>query len=132
MNTTRARTIVWAVLLTVALPLAACGLHDDPESGGGSSPATTAAASPADAALAFAKCMREHGVEDFPDPQEGSDGRVRLQGPTSDDPDLPEAQKACEPLMDSGSGFSQPDEEQMAQLQERMLAFAKCMREHGI
>ncbi|GAB7050659.1 hypothetical protein JCM9534A_57850 [Catenuloplanes indicus JCM 9534] len=61
------------------------------------------------AALEFARCMREHGVEDFPDP--GADGQPgRFDPPVPDDPDYPaanreltEASEAC-----SGAGDSVP------------------------
>ena len=57
-----------------------------------------------DKALAFAKCMRENGV-DMPDPTFGEGGRVeqRLEGGVSpDDPKFQEAQKKCESLLPFG------------------------------
>ena len=57
-----------------------------------------------DKALAFAKCMRENGV-DMPDPTFGGNGRVeqRLEGGVSpDDPKFQEAQKKCESLLPFG------------------------------
>lgn len=49
-----------------------------------------------DAALEFAKCMREHGI-DMPDPDfsEGG-GAFRNSGIDPDDPDFQKAEKACE------------------------------------
>jgi hypothetical protein len=56
-----------------------------------------------EAALAHARCMREHGV-DFPDPQFGEGGRasVRIGGRGGVDPNDPEfraAEAACRDLM---------------------------------
>jgi hypothetical protein len=51
-----------------------------------------------DAALANARCMREHGV-DFPDPSFSEDGGAQIQlgkgGPRPEDPEFKAAQKAC-------------------------------------
>jgi hypothetical protein len=54
-----------------------------------------------DAALAFSKCMREHGI-DMPDPQfdETGGARVVMEGEDADDPAFQEAQAACEPIME--------------------------------
>ncbi len=54
-----------------------------------------------DAALANARCMREHGIENFPDPTFGENGEARIQigegsGIDPEDPDFQEAQEACE------------------------------------
>jgi hypothetical protein len=54
-----------------------------------------------DKALAFAKCMREQGI-DMPDPTFGDGGMIqqRIEGDVSPDaPKFQEAQKACESLM---------------------------------
>jgi hypothetical protein len=54
-----------------------------------------------EAALAHARCMREHGIENFPDPQYNADGGASIMfGPGSgvdpDDPDFKAAQEDCE------------------------------------
>ena len=54
-------------------------------------------------ALAYSRCMREHGVENFPDPQFSADGGVQLRiGPQQhvnpDSPAFKAAEKACERL----------------------------------
>jgi hypothetical protein len=96
-------------------------------SGGGS-----ASKDPQEAALEFAKCMREHGV-DMPDPEVDSQGRIRVTvraGRDQADPKkLDEAQRACGHLMGGGGdGPGRLD----PKAQDAMLAFARCMREHGI
>ena len=60
-----------------------------------------------DAALKFARCMRQHGV-DVPDPQPGGDGGIRIgggpgkEGPKPDSPRFQDAQKACQGLLPGG------------------------------
>jgi hypothetical protein len=67
-----------------------------------------------DAALAHSRCMREHGIENFPDPTFGEDGRaeVRIEagsGFDENDPDVKEAMEACEDKMPQRpSGESAP------------------------
>lgn len=70
-------------------------------------------------ALAFSKCMREHGV-DMPDPQFDSSGNGGFSvsiggeadgaaptGPSPDDPVFQEAQKACQDVLGAnGPGFT--------------------------
>jgi hypothetical protein len=52
------------------------------------------------AALAHAQCMREHGLENFPDPTFDESGGAQIRiGPGSgldpEDPDFQAAEKAC-------------------------------------
>src|SRR5919197_272475 len=100
----------------ILLALAACGgggSSDDVASLGGSSQSgtngtSTASKDPQEAMLAFAKCMREHGI-DMPDPQFGAGGIVTQQGSSGDqgfDPDDPRfqaAQNACQPIVDKAA-----------------------------
>jgi hypothetical protein len=61
-------------------------------------------------ALANARCMRDHGVEKFPDPQFDADGRMSMRigkdsGVDPEDPTFQAAQKACMknmPMMAAG------------------------------
>lgn len=46
----------------------------------------------------FAACMREHGVEKFPDPKPGQRG-IMIDKAAGDDPDFPKAQEACQPIL---------------------------------
>ena len=110
---------------------------------GGATTTTTAAgdASKADvqeAMLDFAKCMREHGV-DMPDPQfsdDGAGGGFTVQeGPAgeADRAEMDEARKACQSIMDKiESSLPPPDPARVEEAKQQMLAFAECMREHGI
>jgi hypothetical protein len=94
--------------------------------------------SPEDAMLAFARCMREHGV-DMPDPDtSGGGGMVKIGGDGSDRSKLDaemnkfqEADKACRELLgDAGPQSMSPKQQQEAQ--DQALAFSRCMREHGV
>ena len=96
--------------------------------------------------LAFAECMRENGVE-FPDPVVEADGSVtfgRRPGggvgaadlqelrEVGRDPDLPAARAACEGLIEGlafGLGQGGVD---LIELQDTLLEFAQCMRDHGV
>jgi hypothetical protein len=91
---------------------------------------------PQEVALAWAKCMREHGV-DVPDPEVDENGRVRvmIQGRRAAegvrDDAFEKARDECgTPFGDAGPPAL--SEEQRAEMQETMLEFAACMREHGV
>jgi hypothetical protein len=113
-----------AGLAVVALLATACGGNPS-SSGSGGSP--TAGASAQSQQLAFARCMRSHGIADFPDsgrplqPSPGSD--LNLNNPT-----YQAARQACHSL-EPGIHLSPA---QAAQNDADALKFAKCMREHGI
>jgi hypothetical protein len=105
---------------------------------------TTTPTDPAEAALAFAKCMRDHGV-DVPDPVvqdggAGGGGGVMIAvngGPNGSTPfdatAMDEANKACQPIMEKAAGsFDPPSPEEQEKAKAQALAFAKCMREHGV
>ena len=85
----------------------------------------------------FARCMREHGV-DVADPQTSGGGAggggVMIEiGDGIDPEEMEAAQEACQPLMADAIGdFEPPDPEELERMQEQMLEFAKCMREHGV
>jgi hypothetical protein len=75
-----------------AVGLAACGGGSDSDSGG------SADAKAQDAGIAFARCMRAHGV-DVPDPQT-SGGRVLVRVRADKNrPRFEAAQKACQKYM---------------------------------
>jgi len=85
---------------------------------------------PQDAMLAYAKCMRDNGV-DFPDPQpiSGSGGSPQLVPIDIGSPVFEKAEKACASKLPA---FGQSDPAANQQFQDQMLAYAKCMRDHGI
>jgi hypothetical protein len=106
----------------------------DPSGSPGSSPAPSAV-TPQDAALAYARCMRENGV-DMPDPvvKTGSGGEVMIDqrggAPVSKDK-MAAADKICHHFMAAAAPNGQGPA-MSAEDQDKVLAFAKCMRDHGI
>jgi hypothetical protein len=118
------RTTLILTTLAAAALLAACGDSGDDAAG---------KADPEQAALKFAKCMREHGVN-MPDPQVSADGggtRVTFSQKAGDNPrKLDDAQKACSKYMREAAPEISP--EQQEKMRDAALKFARCMRANGI
>lgn len=106
--------------------------------GGGEDPSSGAAGerSPQEeAALAFADCMRDNGIDDFPDPSVDEDGGISIGDALADQRDTAAfrtAEDACEPLLDAAApaGPELPADE-VADLQEQWRAVAECVRAQG-
>ena len=78
-------------------------------------------------ALAFAQCMRQNGVPDFPDPD--ADGRFRGVGHEAEgDPKFRAAQEACRDLAPGGEHEKLGDPAFVEQMRE----FSQCMRDNGL
>lgn len=98
---------------------------------GGATGGAAAAASPSPTASAqqdgvrWARCMREHGVQ-VDDPSGG--GPVRIGGQDADSAALAAATKACRQYAPKAD----LDAAQQQQVQQQVLAFTRCMREHGV
>lgn len=120
------------VALVLATTLLACGSL--PTATG---PEDADAPDPEASLLAFARCMRENGI-DMPDP--GPEGDMAIGGEVGQgngtDPRSPAfqaAEEACSDLLEDAMGqIERPGPEQQAEMQEQLLAFARCMRDHGI
>jgi hypothetical protein len=96
------------LLLVLVLAVAACGggggKGDGVASLGGGKPTATTSPGSGDstqADLAFARCMRQHGI-DMPDPK--PDGRVDAPGIDPDDPKFKAAEQACQQYEPKGGG----------------------------
>ncbi|HTW11165.1 MAG TPA: hypothetical protein VME01_00360 [Solirubrobacteraceae bacterium] len=117
----RIRPLLSIVLLALAgaALLAACGSS-------GKKPAHRSGGDPL---IAFSKCMRTHGVPNFPDPS-GSGGGIQIGG-TGVNPSSPSfraAQATCFKLMPGGGpGNQHPSAAQVKQADQ----MAACMRQHG-
>ena len=93
--------------------------------------------SPEDAVLAYAECMREHGI-DMPDPEFETDAnggtRIGISGGVGGEADkdtFMAAEEACRHLL--SAAMQERGRGQMsAEDEEKLLDFARCMREHGI
>jgi len=122
-------TLLTLPLAAASIALGACGAGDDSAVAG----TGDRRAEFREAAVKFARCMREHGI-DMPDPKPGEGGRIMLGGPGTDPQDqskMEAAQKACQKILES---VRPPElsEEQQQKFKEQALKFARCMREHGI
>lgn len=112
------RTILTA--LACALALGACG----------SSATPGASASKDDSGLKFARCMRAHGVSNFPDPTPGHGIQLSITPDSGINPRSPafqSAQRSCQkllPIKGTPGHVSAGD-------RRTALRFAECMRTHG-
>jgi hypothetical protein len=107
------------------LALTACGSSDSGNSG-------AAASDTEQAALDFARCMRDNGVPSFPDPVAKPDGGFRLQRPPGVSPSaLDDALESCKSEAGAAgvdSGSAAPD----TGAQDQLLELSRCMRANGI
>ncbi|HEX3617520.1 MAG TPA: hypothetical protein VHU61_13325, partial [Solirubrobacteraceae bacterium] len=85
---------------------------------------------------AAARCMRAHGVQNFPDPDSyggntvamtpGSDV-ITIAGISFSGPAFKAAEKLCNPL-----GLASPRPPITEHQKQQLIAFAECMRHHGL
>lgn len=130
-----------AAPLLLALMLAGCAKDNKGNgvatAGGPASSAATPSAkpsmSPQEAALKFAACMRENGVQ-MEDPEVDAEGHVNVKigGPGQERVDrstVEAAQKACakySPFGENDTGKPDP------QMEENARKMAQCMRDNGV
>ena len=128
----RWRLALLAGLCTLAT---ACGTGDNGGDGvasisGTNPPSSSAKDDPdddVDQLRAYAKCMREHGV-DMPDPVVDGDGGVSMSIDGTDKTAADKADKECKHLMPNGG---EPPEVSPEDL-DRMRKEAQCLRDHGV
>jgi len=127
-------TVLAVSALFLGSLVAACG-DDSPASDSTPPDTTVTSASPSAAgggfeqALAFAQCMRENGVPDYPDPQQQG-GKVQFNGGDMNSPQAQKATEACRDKMPQGNaggpnGGAGIDSAKVA-------AWVKCMRDNGL
>ena len=133
----RHRGVRWMAVLALPLLvlLASCSSDEslqvaslDGESVG---PSQSASRSVEDDGLAFARCMRDQGV-DVPDPDPDARFGSGGQNPGNVDLDDPKFQKALRECQDLLPGGSPSDRTFDAKAQELILKLAKCMRQEGV
>lgn len=121
------------------LGLAACGSSDPSTTTRASSSATGKQAS----GLAFARCIRSHGVPNFPDPTSNGQGGIQIQqsersgsGPSTrvngvsvNGPAFQSAMQACRRYLPHGGV---PTAAETAKAKAQALAMSRCMRSHGV
>jgi hypothetical protein len=134
-KTAQLRIPVVLTIAGMALLAAGCGgTVKTPSAGTGTGP-------PADgisAAYRFSRCMRAHGVANFPDPVvHSSAGHVavgiRVTPGASGSPQFKSAQKACAGILPGpGGGNGGPSPQQLAARVKGLVSFAACMRSHHV
>jgi hypothetical protein len=126
--TRHTRSVLFAVpLLVLAVALGACG---GDSTGGDSDGGNATQASDHEKQLAFARCMRDNGV-DMPDPKPIGDGGLAVAAGSAADANDPAFNAALEKCRSKLPNGGQPRPLTPEQ-REKQLAFAKCMRENGI
>jgi hypothetical protein len=119
-----------AAMAAIALLVAACGGRSSSPSSAGPPSLQSLTAQ----ALAYAKCMRSHGIPNFPDPtvqdNAGSKG-VGFSMPSGVDPHSPQFQSASKTCQKQ-TGFGHISTAQLQAGMNDLLKYAECMRSHGI
>lgn len=149
--------MILTALVGLALLTAACGDDDEAEAAptvvidgetaagdetdaGTDSEATETDATDAtdeELALAFAQCMRDNGVPEFPDPVVNADGSIELApgGPGQGglDPESNDLQGAIEVCGDivAGASFLPGADRDEDELEDDLLAMSQCLRDLG-
>ncbi len=125
--------LVLAAPVAAALLLVGC----DHSSGGprvasashsGSSIASLSAGSGKSNPIAYSRCMRTHGISDFPDPNSGGGFTIKNEPGSDLDPKNPQykaAANACKKLAPQRPPVTDKD-------RAASLKFSQCMRAHGI
>jgi len=120
-----------AVTAGVALLTVACGGNSASTGSSGSSQAAQATPSDSQQRLAFAQCMRAHGIPDYPDPSSVS-GPIDSSQLGVSDTVYESARTTCyqlHPQPQNTAGLTTAQEQQVL---GQLLNFAKCMRSHGV
>ena len=125
------RTAITPAVATIALLVTGCGTAHGP-----STPSASSPKSGIQAAYRFSACMRQHGLSNFPDPVVHSSAGHEAIGiavnPTiTGSPAYKSAQKACQGILPAPLSPAQQAAQQHYR-QVHLLAFAQCMRGHGI
>jgi hypothetical protein len=120
----RKASLLVALLAALAVLLGACSGAGDPASGSaGSGSAGSSSGSSQSGAVAFAQCVRSHGVPDFPDPQ---NGHFLINSADQNNPNFQSAVQTCQHLLGPGGATNGGSNN------SQLLAFAHCMQTHGV
>jgi hypothetical protein len=132
------RLLAAGILVSVGLLVTACGgpatpgvatlSGSNPPRGSGTSTAERAGSESLwHQALEYSKCMRKHGVTNFPNPL--AHGHVQIgsgDGIDTNSPAFKAAETACQAYL------PKPSPAQIQNLEAQELKFSKCMRAHGV
>jgi hypothetical protein len=114
-----------------------CGSSHSPEvanvgptSTGGSVSGSVASSSASHGVLAFSRCMRSHGVQNFPDPDStGTPPKATPQELGVGASQYHAADTACSPLLPSSTD---PGQAEQQQTMTALRHFAQCLRSRGV
>lgn len=121
------RWVVAALAAAVLCVAAGCG----GSGGGGVAQGGSSTTAGTNDPVAFASCMRAHGVPRFPDP--GSDGTIPKESLAQlgvSSARFQAAQAACRHLLPNGG--RPPDQAEQQRVAAEGLRFARCVRAHGV
>ena len=125
------RALALAAVAGLSLLASACGGHSSGAKVAqtGTTASTNGSTSSSASGNSFSACMRSHGVPNFPDP--GSDGRINAVGIDKGSQTFQGAYLKCRAL-DPGGQLNRQTRAQLQRQLPQLLAFAKCMRAHGV
>lgn len=113
---------------TAAAIIVAAGLASTAAACGGSQRSSS---SPSNGALAFSRCMRSHGLAEFPDPNSsGAIPKLTLEQLGIGGARLQSAQSGCRRLLPNGG--RPPDQAEQQLVRANALRFSQCVRSHGV
>jgi hypothetical protein len=117
-----------AAMALIGLLATACGGGSSPASatGGGGGGGSTQVQKLVQAQLAYARCMRAHGVPDFPDPDSNGSG---FEGVPAASSQMTAADHVCHHLLSAGAPMSHS---QWQHSLGQLVKYARCMRAHGL
>ena len=111
-------------LATAALALLAAGCGSSPDAN------PPAASAPQNGAVAFARCMRSHGVPNYPDPTRSGLVKESLEQLGVSSSRFQSASSACNHLLPNGGRG--PTSARVQQMKAEALQFSRCVRSHGV
>jgi hypothetical protein len=130
-----------ALIPTSVVAVAACSLLAAGCGGGAPGVASVASSrtatttTPQNGAAAFARCMRSHGVLNFPDPNSSAvfDGiKIKQADRRAADSQVRAAQSECYHLIPNGIPVARETTRQERTRVADELSFARCMRSRGV
>lgn len=109
----------------------------------GADPEPTSDVSEEELALQFAQCMRDEGIDNWPDPATNADGSIDISGggavgpgPASEvafgSDEVQAAIPTCGPIIAGASFLPNNGQGLSTEAQDQLLAFAQCLRDEGV
>jgi hypothetical protein len=120
---------VAAAAIVAATIIAACASNSPSSSSSGDPPTQAQIQQGQPDAVRFARCIRSHGVPNFPDPTSPQAFKLYIAS-SEGSPAFQSAETACQHLLPGGGPPSQNAPHTQAQI-AAALAFARCLRSHG-